>query len=86
MPSTSYVPTLLRTSSPTNGGPLAPKRLCLLITHTSKYGHAIRAHMHATISIQLVFIPPSRRSSAVPYPGRQFPINLVSISLTSHSD
>ena len=36
MPSTSYVPTLLRTSSPTSaraptGGPLAPKRLCLLL-------------------------------------------------------
>ena len=29
MPSTSYVPTLLRTSSPTSGEPLAPKRLCL---------------------------------------------------------
>ena len=29
MPSTSYVPTLLQTSSPTNGGPLAPMRLCL---------------------------------------------------------
>ena len=28
MPSTSYVPTLLQTSSPTSGGPLAPRRLC----------------------------------------------------------
>ena len=29
MPSTSYVPTFLRTSSPTSGGPLAPRRLVL---------------------------------------------------------
>jgi hypothetical protein len=35
MPSTSYVPTLLRTSSPTSGGPLAPKRLCFAL---SAYG------------------------------------------------
>ena len=28
LPSTSYVPTLLRTSSPTSGGPLAPRQLC----------------------------------------------------------
>jgi hypothetical protein len=32
MPSISYVSTLLRTSSPTSGGPLAPKRLCFLKT------------------------------------------------------
>jgi hypothetical protein len=31
MPSTSYVPTLLRTSSPTSGGPLAPKQLCFIL-------------------------------------------------------
>ena len=27
LPSTSYVPTFLQTSSPTNGGPLAPRQL-----------------------------------------------------------
>jgi hypothetical protein len=32
MPSTSYVPTLLRTSSPTSRGPLAPKRLCYIFS------------------------------------------------------
>ena len=35
MPSTSYVPNLLRASSPTSRGPLAPRRLCLWSWHFS---------------------------------------------------